>query len=548
MDQDGKEEGNGGGGSNPRDETEIVQDILNLIESVAQLGDCQRTYKKDCSGLVRGMKLLWPLLEEIRDCNEPISERCVSCLTNLKKAFLVAKKLLKVCNEGSKISLVVESKAFMMKFRTINEKLCQAVEGLPFDELGISDEMKEQAELMRMHLKPANGRTDTQDIELEMDMMVQKKLDLHTVEDLNNEAIAIRNLVKERGGLNAENIQQIIDLLNKFKQIVGMEATDLLDNPVMPKSLEKCTSLVIPHEFLCPITLEIMTDPVIIASGQKWFNSNRTCPKTRQTLAHQLVTTNYALKNLILQWCEENKFHLPKKVNCPSFESFSDHSEEICSLVRDLSSSHLEMRRKAGKKIRMLSKENSENRILIASNGGILPLVQILSHSDSKIQKHSVTALLNLSIDETNKRLIAKGGGVPAIIEVLQHGSREARENSAAALFSLSMLDENKITVGLSNGIPPLVDLLQNGTVRGKRDAAAALFNLSLNHSNKARAIDEALSILLLLLGSSNSSFILAALQFGVHEHLAEITTSGTNRAQRKANALLQLMSKTEQI
>ncbi|KAF2310225.1 hypothetical protein GH714_007292 [Hevea brasiliensis] len=367
MDQDGKEEGNGGGGSNPRDEAEIVQDILNLIESVAQLGDCQRTYKKDCSGLVRGMKLLWPLLEEIRDCNEPISE-------------------------GSKISLVVESKAFMMKFRTINEKLCQAVEGLPFDELGISDEMKEQAELMRMHLKPANGRTDTQDIELEMDMMV-----------------------------------------------------------------------------------------------------------TRQTLAHQLVTTNYALKNLILQWCEENKFHLPKKVNCPSFESFSDHSEEICSLVRDLSSSHLEMRRKAGKKIRMLSKENSENRILIASNGGILPLVQILSHSDSKIQKHSVTALLNLSIDETNKRLIAKGGGVPAIIEVLQHGSREARENSAAALFSLSMLDENKITVGLSNGIPPLVDLLQNGTVRGKRDAAAALFNLSLNHSNKARAIDEALSILLLL-------------------------------------------------
>ncbi|KAF2310200.1 hypothetical protein GH714_007188 [Hevea brasiliensis] len=411
-----------GGGSSLRDETEIVQDILNLIESVAQLGDCQRTYKKDCCGLVRGMKLLWPLLEEIRDCNEPISERCVSCLTNLKKAFLVAKKLLKVCNEGSKISLVVESKAFMMKFRTINEKLCQAVEGLPFDELGISDEMKEQ--------------------------------------------------------------------------IIGMEAADVLDNPVMPKSLEKCTSLVIPLEFLCPITLEIMTDPVIIASGQtyeresieKWFNSNRTCTKTRQTLAHQLVITNYALKNLILQWCEENKFHLPKKANCPSSESSSDHSEDICSLVRGLSSSHLEMQRKAVKKIRMLSKENSENRILIASNVGILPLVQILSYPDSKIQEHSVTALLNLSIDETNKRLIAKGGGIPAIVEVLQHESREARENSAAALFSLSMLDENKMSVGLSNGIPPLVDLLQNRTVRDKRDAAAALSSLSLNHSNKARA------------------------------------------------------------
>jgi exonuclease I len=150
--------------------------------------------------------------------------------------------------------------------------------------------------------------------------------------------------------------------------------------------------------------------------------------------------------------------------------------------------------------------------------------------------------------------------------------------------------------------------LLQNGTVRGKKDAATALFNLSLNHSNKGRAIDagivtpllhlvkdrnlgmvdEALSIFLLLashpegrneigqlsfietlvelmkdgtpknkecatsvlleLGSTNSSFMLAALQFGVYENLVEISKSGTNRAQRKANSLLQLMSKAEHI
>ncbi|KAJ9186346.1 hypothetical protein P3X46_001926 [Hevea brasiliensis] len=644
MVMDGEEEGNGGGGeeieskeSSPRDGSELVQEILNIVESVAQFADYRRTHKKDCFSLVRRMKLLLPLLEEIREYNAPISDKGISCLSNLKKAFILARKLLKICNEGSKIHLAVESEAFMMKFRKINEKLYQALEGVPFDEFGISDEVQEQVEFMGVQLKRAKGRTDTQDIELAMDMMVvlsknddrnadsaiierlAKKLDLHTVEDLKNETIAIRNLVKERGGQghNAENIQQTIDLLNKFKEIIGMEITDVLDNRSMSKTLEKCASLVIPHEFLCPITLEIMTDPVIIASGQtyeresiqKWFNSNhRTCPKTRETLAHLSVAPNYALRNLILQWCEENKFHLPKKADFASSESSPEHSEEICSLVRDLCSTQLEMQRKAVKKIRILSKENSENRILIAKNGGIAPLVQILSYPDSKIQENSVTALLNLSIDETNKRLIAKEGAIPAIIEVLQNGSREARENSAAALFSLSMLDENKVTVGLSNGIPPLVDLLQNGTARGKKDAATALFNLSLNNSNKARAIDagivppllqllkdknlgmvdEALSILLLLvshpegrseigqlsfieilvefikegtpknkecatsvlleLGSNNSSFILAALQYGVYEHLVEVKTSGTNRAQRKANALLQLMTKTEQI
>ncbi|XP_050228616.1 U-box domain-containing protein 15 [Mercurialis annua] len=615
---------------------DIVQEISNVVESVAQLGDYRRAHRKDCFSLVRRMKLLLPFIEETRELETSISDQGFTCLIKLKKAFVLAKNLLKLCNEGSKINLAVESEAVMVRFRKVNDKLYRALNLVPYDELGISDEVKEQVELMKVQLKRAKGRTDTQDIEVAMDMMVvlskdddrnadsaiierlAKKLELHTVEDLQIETVAIRNLVTEKEGQILENLDQIIDLLNKFKQIIGMEVFDIQDNPIMHKTLEKCQSLIIPHEFLCPITLEIMTDPVIIASGQtyeresiqKWFSSNhRTCPKTRRDLDHLSIAPNYALKNLILQWCEANNFHLPiKDISIPSEIYSGDVNQEILCLVNDLSSSQLEVQRKTVAKIRLLSKENPENRIAIANSGAIPPLVQILSYPDSKIQEHAVTALLNLSIDETNKRVIAKEGAIPAIIEVLQSGSREGRENSAAALFSLSMLDENKVTIGLSDGIPPLVNLLEKGTVRGKKDAATALFNLSLNHLNKDRAIeagiitpllqllediklgmvDEALSIFLLLsshpngrsamghlpfihtlvdfikdgtpknkecatsvlleLGSGNSYFILVALQYGVYEHLVEIKSCGTNRAQRKANALLQLMTKTEQI
>ncbi|XVF34166.1 hypothetical protein REPUB_Repub18cG0034900 [Reevesia pubescens] len=184
----------------------------------------------------------------------------------------------------------------------------------------------------------------------------------------------------------------------------------------------------------------------------------------------------------------------------------------------------------------------------------------------------------------------------------------ESRENSAVALFSLSMLDENKVTIALANEILALVDLLKNRTIRGKRYIVTVLFNLSVNQANKAKDIEagitthllvllkdkklgmvnEALSIfllpathlegrpeirqlsfirtlldiikdgtpknkecatsVLLELSSNNSSHILAALQFGVYEHIIEISLSGTNRAHRKENALLQLMSKSEQI
>ncbi|XP_026403025.1 U-box domain-containing protein 15-like [Papaver somniferum] len=629
--------GGGGGGRLSNEEITVVQEMIDLIEAVGLYGDYRRSQRKDSYNLVRRMKLLIPLLEEIKEIENPIPEDALNCLSNLKKSLVCAKKLLTTCNEGSKIYLAFDSEGIMVRFHGCYDKISVALDEIPFDELNVSDEVKEQVELMRTQLKRAKRRTDTQDIELAMDMMVvfskkddrnadsailerlAKKLELHTLPDLRAETVAVRKLVKERNGQQAESTQQIIDLLGKFKQVAGLEETDdvLADVP-MPKTLEKCQSLAIPNEFLCPITLEIMTDPVIVASGQtyeresinKWFESNhRTCPATRQNLPHLSVAPNFALRNLILQWCEKNNFQLPKKeASADVDETTSEQQEEIVALVQNLSSTQLDDQRRAAKKIRMLSKENPENRVMIANAGGIPPLVQLLSYPDSKIQEHTVTALLNLSLDDSNKRTIATEGAIPAIIEVLQNGKIGARENSAACLFSLSMLDENKVAIGSMNGIPPLVDLLQHGTIRGKKDAATALFNLSLNQVNKARAIkagalkpllqllvdknlgmvDEALSILLLLvshpegrseigklsfietlvdfirdgtpknkecavsvlleLGLSNSSFVLAALQYGVYEHLTELARSGTNRAQRKANSLLQHMSKCEHI
>lgn len=618
-------------------ESDVVKELMEVIETLGSFVSYRRTQRKECLNLVRRLKLLVPLLEELRDqqLHTPISGEALNCLANLKKALCYAKKLLSTCSHGSKIYLAFESEAVMSRFHGVYDKLNQALDDMPYEKLGISEEVKEQVELMCMQLKRAKRRTDTQDIELAMDMMVvfsenddrnadnailerlAIKLELHTIADLKTETIAVRKLVNKKGAHTVESTKKIVDLLEKFIHIAGIEEISVLDNPVS-RSLEKCRSLLIPNEFLCPITLEIMTDPVIVATGQtyeresiqKWLNSNhRTCPKTGQGLAHMSLAPNFALRNLILQWCENNNFELPRKdIYDGSDNSSIALTEEISSLVQNLSSRELDIQREDIVKIRMLSKENPDNRILLANMGAIPPLIKFLSYPDSKIQEHTVTTLLNLSLDEVNKRLIAREGAIPTIIEILQNGTDEARENSAATLFSLSMLDENKVMIGCLNGIPPLVDLLRTGTIRGKKDAATALFNLSLNMLNKSRAIkagivppllhlledknlgmvDEALSILLLLashpegrneigklalietlveiirvgtpknkecatavlleLGLKNSSFVLAALQYGVYDHLAEIARCGTSRAQRKANSLLQHMSKCEHI
>lgn len=338
-------------------------------------------------------------------------------------------------------------------------------------------------------------------------------------------------------------------------------------------------------------------------SIQKWLDSDhQTCPKTGQTLEHLLLAPNFALKNLILQWCEKNNYQPSKEA--PK----TTNDEKILSLVKSLSSSKLEEQRDAVEQIRFLSKECSHNRSLIANAGGIQRLVQLLSYPDSRIQEHTVTALFNLSIDESNKQLISAEDPIPAIIEILENGTIDAKENSAAALFSLSMLDENRAKIGSLNGIPPLVKLLRVGTMRGKKDAVTALFNLCLNPANRAIAVEasivqpllriledeklemtnETLSMLLVLasspegrrelgqlpfietlvkllrdgspknkecalavlleLGSNNTNMILAALQYGMYEYVIDVSNNGTERGRRKANTMLRLASRAQEI
>ncbi|RVW56976.1 U-box domain-containing protein 13 [Vitis vinifera] len=522
------------------------------------------------------------------------------------------------------LKAVLEREQVVSKFHEVTANLEQALSGISFEKLDITDEVKEQVELVLSQFRRAKGRADATDAELYEDLVslynkstdaatdpavlrrLAEKLQLMQIDDLTQESLALHEMVTASSADPGESIEKMSMLLKKIKDFVQTENPDLTatHGKSLPSSCSGQISTdgnhkspVIPDDFRCPISLELMNDPVIVSTGQtyerscieKWLEAGHgTCPKTQQTLSSQALTPNYVLRSLIAQWCESNGIEPPKRPSSsrPSKTASSCSPAErtnIEILLNKLRSGSPEDQRNAAGEIRLLAKRNADNRVAIAEAGAIPLLVNLLATPDSRTQEHAVTALLNLSICEDNKSSIINSGAVPGIVYVLKRGSMEARENAAATLFSLSVVDENK---------------------RGKKDAATALFNLCIYQGNKGKAVragvvptlmrlltepgggmvDEALAILAILashpegkaaIGSSeavpvlvevigngsprnreNAAAVLVHLCAGDQHHLAEaqelgvmgplvdLAQNGTDRGKRKAAQLLERMGR----
>ncbi|GAB2296977.1 hypothetical protein Dimus_031081 [Dionaea muscipula] len=657
----------GGRGSNTGDA--VVESLHDLIEDVVRIsvaGGFNGLFKKDCTDLCRRISLLSHLVDEIKDFRGGVadspqthssasSSSSSSPLSDLLSALQNAKRLLPLVagNFDSNESVFKDgaAKKIAFKFQCVTWKLEKALCNIPFEEYGISEEVQEQVELVRAQLRratqrygPANSgvlsRASSQpllDKELDVLHLGTTMVSLHTDKICSVDLIAKPKRNPTRSG-NSSRVhtsdctthgpESVKDSsmssekgnVNKTDMMAGRKAKFSRKSEEETRKLD---SLDIPEDFLCPISLEIMRDPVIVATGQtyersyiqRWIDSgNMTCPATQQKLENLTLTPNYVLRSLISLWCMKHNVEQPTaivtgkiKKSDGSFRDVSAHIAAIQVLVCKLLSRSVDERRSSVREIRSLSKRSTDNRILIAEAGAIPVLVNLLTTDDILIQENAVTSILNLSIYENNKGLIMLAGAIPFIVQVLRNNgsTEEARENAAATLFSLSLADENKMIIGASGAIPALVRLLQNGSPRGKKDAATALFNLCIYQGNKGRAVragivtalvkmltesmvDEALTILSVLAGNreakvaivkagtlpvlvdlmrtglprnkENAAAILLALckrdmeslaclgRLGMAMPLMELTESGTERAQRKATSLLELLQKIPQL
>ena len=562
----------------------LVSSLVVLAQQVAGCERPQVCQKRNAGNIARRIKLLSPLFEEIRDTNPPMPPSALIAFRDIYHVMMSTKELIDDCRESSIFLSVFRNKSTSEKFYKITGNLVAALEMLPLELLEISDEVREQVELVKKQVQRAKLIVDSAEdalaeevIELLAQVEREEEPDARQLQSLfaRLELKNARDCEKEVQRLEAElelvddaeatlaSATNLIGFVRYGKCILyGVTEMEEGRNGSRKSSVEDevevstsgRTDVVVnpPDEFRCPISLDLMRDPVIVATGQtydrtsisRWIEAGHpTCPKSGQKLGHVNLIPNYALRSLIQQWCED--YHIPFDKPEKGSKGGGGNNQVATSkaaleatkmtasfLVGKLATGSPEVQKQVAYELRLLAKCGTDNRMCIAEAGAIPYLVTLLSSKDPKTQENAVTALLNLSIYDNNKALIINAGALDPIIDVLRFGgSMESRENAAATLFSLSVVDEYKIVIGKRPAaIPGLVALLRDGTPRrGKKDAASALFNLAVYHGNKSSIVDSgAVTILVSLLseeegGIADDALMVLALVAGSTEGLTAI-------------------------
>ncbi|KAF3571350.1 hypothetical protein F2Q69_00061520 [Brassica cretica] len=206
----------------------------------------------------------------------------------------------------------------------------------------------------------------------------------------------------------------------------------------------------IPTFFLCPISLDIMKDPVIVSTGitydrdsiEKWLFTGKknTCPVTKQVITETDLTPNHTLRRLIQSWCTLNASHGIERIPTPKPPI---SKSEIEKLINDSSSSH-QNQVKCLKRLRQIVSENTTNkRCLEAAN---VPefLAKIVSNSvDRSLMDEALSLLYHLDTSETARKSLLnnkKGTNlVKTLTKIMQRGIYESR---AYATFLLKKILE----------------------------------------------------------------------------------------------------------
>ncbi|KAL6011967.1 U-box domain-containing protein 44 [Asimina triloba] len=280
--------------------------------------------------------------------------------------------------------------------------------------------------------------------------------------------------------------------------------------------------------FVCPLTKQIMRDPVALENGQtfereaieKWFKECKesrrkpVCPLTLKELRSPELNPSIALRNIIEEWNARNKaaqLDVSKKSlslgnsendilqaltyivqicqRSRSGKQAVHHADLIPMMINLLKSSSRGVRCKALETLRVVVEDDADNKEALADEDTLRRIVKLLSHEHSQEREEAVSLLWELSKSES---LCEKIGGINGAILILVGMTSSKSENVLAVekaektLENLEKCEKNVLQMAEIGRLQPLLALLlEGGSPETKLTMASHLGDLVMSSDVK---------------------------------------------------------------
>ncbi|KDP26782.1 hypothetical protein JCGZ_17940 [Jatropha curcas] len=548
-------------------------EVAEVEENLLGAGDAKLHGEmcKSLSAIYCKILSIFPSLEAAR----PRSRSGIQALCSLHIALEKAKNILQHCSECSKLYLAITGDAILLKFEKARSALVDSlrrVEDIVPQSIGCQileivselegivfslDPLEKQAGNGIVSLLQQGRKFDNfnDNNELESFHQAATRLGITSSRSALTERRALKKLIDrarvEEDKRKESIVAYLLHLMRKYSKLFRSDLTDDNDSqgsaPCSPtvkgsfedagdghafeRQLSKLSSFnfksnnrksgqlaVPPEELRCPISLQLMYDPVIIASGQtyericieKWFcDGHDTCPKTQQKLSHLCLTPNYCVKGLVTSWCEQNGVPVPdappesldlnyfrlslsqsESANSRSVDSISTRKMKGIKVVPLEESGTIEEAEQHEMKLLTLQQEQIPQEEDL-EHDTFQNFMNILNDERDLQKKCKIVEKIRLLLKDDEEARICMGanGFVEALLQFLESAvharNAMAQEIGAMALFNLAVNNNRNKEMMLAAGVIPLLEMMiSNSDFHGS--ATALYLNLSCLEAAKS--------------------------------------------------------------
>ncbi|KAH6798907.1 plant U-box 23 [Perilla frutescens var. frutescens] len=267
----------------------------------------------------------------------------------------------------------------------------------------------------------------------------------------------------------------------------------------------------IPSYFLCPITLDIMRDPVTLSTGityerdsiEKWIftQKNNSCPATNQQLFDNLeLTPNTTLRRLIQSWCTLHSTHGVERLPTPKAPVTRP---QLLKLLHDASRPHLLSH--SLQTLKSIASQNQTNKRCMESAGAADFLAALIvgkfpgpSSSDEDLSDYRKTCddalsiIYSLQLSESGLKTLNNAEFIETLTLIMQQGSYESRAYAVMLLKSMLEVADPSLLIGLkSEFFSEIAHILsEDNSSKGSKSALKLLICACPWGRNRIKAVE----------------------------------------------------------